>query len=41
MQQLAAAFYPHLDLAIEAASIGPASLGDQEPCVTVLAQVRV
>ena len=39
MQQLAATFYPHLDLAVQAASIGPALQGDQEPCVTILAQV--
>ena len=37
-QQLAASHYPHLDLSIQAASIGPVSPGAHEPCVTVLAQ---
>ena len=38
MQQLAAAHYPHLDLAIHAASIGPSSTEQHEPCVSVLAR---
>ena len=37
-QQLAAMHYPQLDLAVQAASIGPASAGGHEPCVTILAE---